>query len=77
MKIFSSPALWTQRPEYSEQALESHCFPCAPVPAPMVASAGKLDSTKDENRLWMGIREVNTCFHSFFSPLATTAYWQH
>jgi len=49
MKFFSSPAQWTQRPEHSEQALESHGLPCAPVGGGL---AGKLDSTKDENRLW-------------------------
>ena len=63
MNFFSSPALWTQRPEHSEQALESHGLPCAPVGGGL---AGKLDSTKDENRLWIGIREVNPCFHRFF-----------
>jgi len=63
MKFFSSPALWTQRPEHSEQALESHGLPCAPVGGGL---AGKLDTTKDENRLWIGIREVNPSFHSFF-----------
>jgi len=39
MKFFSSPAQWTQRPEHSEQALESHGLPCATVGGGL---AGKL-----------------------------------